>query len=163
MLLDKLTSVLRDVALRIGRLPRSGLFTMNLSSRYRWYLAPARLVIMLLAGGLVAMLWDISGVVGLAGRNQWRRPSSRLRPRSGALKGSTTGGLDLSRCCPASPSQRKSSLRTNLVEKRSFSWTRFLTELEQGHSSTDRREQHPAGPGECHDHADEGPPARWKT
>ena len=62
MMLDNLASVLRDVALRIGQpSARSGVFTINLSSRYRWYLAPARLLIMVLAGVIgVAILWDIS-------------------------------------------------------------------------------------------------------
>src|SRR4249920_297292 len=62
MALNNLLSVLRDVVLRIGQpAASSGVFAINLSSRYRWYLAPARLVIMLLAGAIgVATLWDIS-------------------------------------------------------------------------------------------------------
>ena len=62
MSMGNLTSSLRDVVTRLGQpSARTGAFAINLSSRYRWYLAPARLVIMLLAGVIgVAMLWDIS-------------------------------------------------------------------------------------------------------
>ena len=57
-----LVSALRDVVTRVGQpSARTGAFAINLSSRYRWYLAPARLVIMLLAGAIgMAILWDIS-------------------------------------------------------------------------------------------------------
>ena len=57
-----LVSALRDVVTRVGKpSARTGAFAINLSSRYRWYLAPARLVIMLLAGAIgMAILWDIS-------------------------------------------------------------------------------------------------------
>ena len=51
MAVGPLMSSLRDVVTRIGQpSSRAGFFSINLSSRYRWYLAPARLVIMLLAG-----------------------------------------------------------------------------------------------------------------
>ena len=62
MSLDTLVSKVRDFALRVGQpSARSGAFAINLSSRYRWYLAPARLVIMLFAGAIgLAILWDIS-------------------------------------------------------------------------------------------------------
>ena len=64
MAVSQLMSSLRDVVTRIGQpSARAGVFAINLSSRFRWYLAPARLVIMLLAGIIgVVILWDISRV-----------------------------------------------------------------------------------------------------
>lgn len=134
MLLDKLTSVLRDVALRIGPpSARSGLFTMNLSSRYRWYLAPARLVIMLLAGAIgVAMLWDISQAWLV-----WQDVQSmetalkQVQDRDRELlKEAQQEGLDLSDAA-LQVLPKEIEFANHLIEKRSFSWTRFLTELER--------------------------------
>ena len=76
MSMGNLLPALRDLVARLGQpSARTGAFAINLSSRYRWYLAPARLVIMLVAGVIgLAMLWDISAH-GWLGKmwNQWNR------------------------------------------------------------------------------------------
>ncbi|MDR4477154.1 MAG: PilN domain-containing protein [Nitrospira sp.] len=134
MLLDNLTSVLRDLALRVGpSAARSGLFTINLSSRYRWYLAPARLVIMLLAGAIaLAMLWDMSQAWLV-----WQEVQSmetalkqvQERDRE-LLKEAQREGLDLSDAA-LQLLPKEIEFANHVIEKRSFSWTRFLTELER--------------------------------
>lgn len=134
MLLDNLTSVLRDLALRVGPpAARSGLFTINLSSRYRWYLAPARLVIMLLAGVIaLAMLWDMSQAWLV-----WQEVQSmetalkqvQERDRE-LLKEAQREGLDLSDAA-LQLLPKEIEFANHVIEKRSFSWTRFLTELER--------------------------------
>ncbi|MBS0169835.1 MAG: PilN domain-containing protein [Nitrospira sp.] len=134
MLLDNLTSMLRDVALRVGpRAARSGLFTINLSSRYRWYLAPARLVIMILAGAIgVAIFWDMSQAWLV-----WQEVQSmetalaqvQERDRE-LLKEAQHEGLDLSDAA-LQLLPKEIEFANHLIEKRSFSWTRFLTELER--------------------------------
>lgn len=134
MALDSAISALRDLALRVGQpAARSGTFAINLSSRYRWYLAPARLVIMLLAGAIgMAMLWDISQAwlvwqdVGSmeSALNQVQERDREL------LKEAQQEGLDLSEAAlQALP--KEIEFANQLIEKRSFSWTRFLTELER--------------------------------
>jgi Tfp pilus assembly protein PilN len=134
MALDNAISALRDLALRVGQpAARSGTFAINLSSRYRWYLAPARLVIMLLAGAIgMAMLWDISQAwlvwqdVGSmeSALNQVQERDREL------LKEAQQEGLDLSEAAlQALP--KEIEFANQLIEKRSFSWTRFLTELER--------------------------------
>ena len=134
MALKNLLPALRDVVLRVGQpAAHSGVFAINLSSRYRWYLAPARLVIMLLAGAIgVAMLWDISqawlvwqDVESMeAALNQVQERDREL------LKEAQQEGLDLSEAAlQALP--KEIEFANQLIEKRSFSWTRFLTELER--------------------------------
>lgn len=134
MVLNNLLSALRDVVLRFGQpAAHSGVFAINLSSRYRWYLAPARLVIMLLAGAIgVAMLWDISqawlvwqDVESMeSALNQVQERDREL------LKEARQEGLDLSEAAlQALP--KEIEFANQLIEKRSFSWTRFLTELER--------------------------------
>ena len=134
MALNNLLWALRDVVLRVGQpAAHSGVFAINLSSRYRWYLAPARLVIMLLAGAIgVAMLWDISqawlvwqDVESMeAALNQVQERDREL------LKEAQQEGLDLSEAAlQALP--KEIEFANQLIEKRSFSWTRFLTELER--------------------------------
>ena len=134
MVLNNLLSALRDVVLRVGQpAAHSGVFAINLSSRYRWYLAPARLVIMLLAGAIgVAMLWDISqawlvwqDVESMeSALNQVQERDREL------LKEARQEGLDLSEAAlQALP--KEIEFANQLIEKRCFSWTRFLTELER--------------------------------
>jgi Tfp pilus assembly protein PilN len=134
MALNNLLSALRDVVLRVGQpAAHSGVFAINLSSHYRWYLAPARLVIMLLAGAIgVAMLWDISqawlvwqDVESMeSALNQVQERDREL------LKEAQQEGLDLSEAAlQALP--KEIEFANQLIEKRSFSWTRFLTELER--------------------------------
>ena len=129
-----LMSSLRDVVTRIGQpSTRAGTFAINLSSRYRWYLAPARLVIMLVAGIIgVAILWDISRV-WLA----WQEVESMesaltqvLDRDRDLLKEAQEEGIDLSEAA-LQVLPKEIEFANQLIEKRSFSWTKFLTELER--------------------------------
>lgn len=134
MMLDNLASVLRDVALRIGQpSARNGMFTINLSSRYRWYLAPARLLIMVLAAVIgVAILWDISQS-WLVWQDVQSRESALqqvLERDKELLKEAQQEGLDLSDAA-LQVLPKEIEFANHLIEKRSFSWTRFLTELER--------------------------------
>lgn len=134
MALSSLVSSLRDLLLRAGQpSARNGAFAINLSSRYRWYLAPARLVIMLLAWVIGAvMLWDISQS-WLA----WQEVQSmegaltqvQERDRE-LLKEAQQEGIDLSEAA-LQILPKEIEFANQLIEKRSFSWTRFLTELER--------------------------------
>ncbi len=134
MSLDNVVSAIRDVALRVGQpSARSGVFAINLSSRYRWYLAPARLVIMLLAGviGLV-MLWDISQtwLVWQEIQSMESALSQVQNRHRELLKEAQREGLDLSEAA-LQVLPKEIEFANHLIEKRSFSWTRFLTELER--------------------------------
>lgn len=134
MSVSHLISALRDVVMRVGQPSgRTGAFAINLSSRYRWYLAPARLVIMLLAGAIgLAMLWDISrawlvwqDVQSMeSALNQVQERDREL------LKDAQQEGIDLSEAALL-VLPKEIDFANQLIEKRSFSWTRFLTELER--------------------------------
>lgn len=134
MSLDNFLSAIRDVALRVGQpSARSGVFAINLSSRYRWYLAPARLVIMLLAGVIgLAMLWDISQTWLVWQEIQSMESAlSQVQNRNRELlKEAQREGLDLSEAA-LQVLPKEIEFANHLIEKRSFSWTRFLTELER--------------------------------
>lgn len=134
MSLDNFLSAIRDVALRVGQpSARSGVFAINLSSRYRWYLAPARLVIMLLAGVIgLGMLWDISQTWLVWQEIQSMESAlSQVQNRNRELlKEAQREGLDLSEAA-LQVLPKEIEFANHLIEKRSFSWTRFLTELER--------------------------------
>ena len=131
--MGNLTSSLRDVVTRLGSPPRTGAFAINLSSRYRWYLAPARLVIMLLAGVIgVAMLWDISRA-WLAWQDVESMESAlkQVQDRDRELlKDAQQEGIDLSEAALL-VLPKEIEFANQLIEKRSFSCTRSLTELER--------------------------------
>ena len=129
-----LISALRDVVTRIGQpSTRAGAFAINLSSRYRWYLAPARVVSMLLAGAIgVAMLWDISRV-WLAWQEVESMESAlhQVQDRDRELlNDAQQEGIDLSEAALL-VLPKEIEFANQLIEKRSFSWTKFLTELER--------------------------------
>ncbi|HVG01292.1 MAG TPA: PilN domain-containing protein [Nitrospira sp.] len=134
MAVGPLMSSLRDVVTRIGQpSTRAGTFAINLSSRYRWYLAPARLVIMLVAGIIgVAILWDISRV-WLAWQDVESMESALTqvldRDRE-LLKEAQQEGIDLSDAA-LQLLPKEIEFANQLIEKRGFSWTKFLTELER--------------------------------
>jgi Tfp pilus assembly protein PilN len=134
MAVGPLMSSLRDVVTRIGPpSSRAGFFAINLSSRYRWYLAPARLVIILLAGIIgVAILWDISRV-WLAWQEVESMESALAqvvdRDRE-LLKEAQQEGIDLSDAA-LHLLPKEIEFANQLIEKRGFSWTKFLTELER--------------------------------
>ena len=133
MSLDNLVSAIRDVAVRVGQpAARHGAFAINMSSRYRC-LAPARLVIMLLAGAIgLAMLWDISQAwLVWQDVESMESALNQVQDRDrDLLKEAQQEGLDLSEAA-LQVLPKEIEFANHLIEKRSFSWTRFLTELER--------------------------------
>ena len=104
-----------------------------MSSRYRWYLAPARLVIMLLAGAIgLAMLWDISQAwLVWQDVESMESALNQVQDRDrDLLKEAQQEGLDLSEAA-LQVLPKEIEFANHRIEKRSFSWTRFLTELER--------------------------------
>lgn len=134
MSMGNLLPALRDLVARLGQpSARTGAFAINLSSRYRWYLAPARLVIMLVAGVIgLAMLWDISRA-WLAWQDVESMESAlkQVQDRDRELlNDAQREGIDLSEAALL-VLPKEIQFANQLIEKRSFSWTRFLTELER--------------------------------
>lgn len=121
--------------LRLSTLP-GGMreyFHINLSSRYRRYLAPLRLVLVGACGLLlVSILWNIGQVI-VTYRASWQIAAELERVRQQdqqLLAEAAQEGIDLSdaalRQLPA-----EVALANQLLEKRTFSWTMFLSGLEQ--------------------------------
>ncbi len=134
MSMGNLMSTLRDVVTRFGQpSAHTGAFAINLSSRFRWYLAPARLAIMVLAAVIgMAMLWDISRA-WLAWQDVESMESAlkQVQDRDRELLKDAQGeGIDLSESTLVGL-PKEIEFANQLIDKRSFSWTRFLTELEQ--------------------------------
>jgi hypothetical protein len=107
-------------------------FHIELSSRYRWYVAPARLALVALSGIIgIAILWSVTqAVITLrdwqdlqAGFDQVRMQDTQL------LAQAQQEGMDFS-----GPSLQQLptevSLANQLLTKRHFSWTQFLSTLE---------------------------------
>lgn len=107
-------------------------FHIELSNRYRWYLAPSRLALIALSGVIgIAILWSIAQTImtvrdrqGLQARlDQIRTQDAQL------LAQAQQEGIDLS-----GPSLQQLpievSLANQLLTKRHFSWTQFLSALE---------------------------------
>ncbi|MEW6246108.1 MAG: PilN domain-containing protein [Nitrospirota bacterium] len=116
-----------------GRRPRSNPFRINLSSRFRWYAKPARLgLIVLVVVAAAATVWDLGQIWTAHGEaNDIAVALQRVREQDRAFVAeSAKEGIDLSDAAL----QRlpgEVALANQLLEKRVFSWTRFLTELEQ--------------------------------
>jgi len=107
-------------------------FHIELSSRYRWYLAPARVVLVALSwilGG--AILWSVSQtVIAMHDRQDLQARLDQVRVQDHQLLAEAQReGLDLS-----GPSLQQLPLEVSLVNqlltKRHFSWTQFLSALE---------------------------------
>ncbi len=116
-----------------GRRRRSGPFQINLSSRFRWYLKPARLGLLGLVSTIAAaIVWDLNQI--WTAQDEVKEITvalQRVREQDRAFVAeSAKEGIDLSEAAlqrlPA-----EVALANQLLEKRVFSWTRFLTELEQ--------------------------------
>lgn len=112
---------------------RQPYFHIELSGRYRWYLAPLRLVLIAGCGVLgVLMLWDV--VQTIMAYQEARAIHVRLeRVRDQdqqLLMEAKQDGIDLSEASL----QRlppEVGLANQLLTKRNFSWTRFLSGLEE--------------------------------
>jgi Tfp pilus assembly protein PilN len=107
-------------------------FHIELSSRYRWYVSPARMVLVALSGIIgVAILWSVMQIViimrdrhdMLAGLEHVRMQDLQL------LAQAQQDGMDLS---DSSLQQLPAevNLANQLLTKRHFSWTQFLSALE---------------------------------
>jgi Tfp pilus assembly protein PilN len=107
-------------------------FHIELSSRYRWYLAPARLMLIGISGIIgVAILWSVAQMVMITRDRhamQTRLDHVRMQDHQ-LLAEAQQQGLDLS-----GPSLQQLSadvrLANQLLTKRNFSWTQFLSALE---------------------------------
>ena len=107
-------------------------FHIELSSRYRWYVAPIRLVLVALSGILgVSILWSVTQTVMTM--RDWHDMQARLdhvrMQDHQLLAEAQQEGIDLSgpslQMLPA-----EVSLANQLLTKRHFSWTQFLSALE---------------------------------
>jgi hypothetical protein len=109
------------------------LFILNLSGRYRWYIGPARAVLMVLSALFcLAMVWDlrqawnireeIATMAGALARVQEEDRELLAKVRR--------DGMDLSEAA-IQLLPKEVAFANQLIAKRGFSWTRFLGELEQ--------------------------------
>jgi len=132
-----LRNMLRVLAGPLNLLPRlfrqRSFFHIELSSRYRWYLAPIRLVLMVVCGVLGVMMgWDIAQTIwtyqearAIQGRlervrEQDQQLLAEAKQHEIDLSESSLQGL------PA-----EVALANQLLAKRNFSWTQFLSGLEE--------------------------------
>ena len=107
-------------------------FRIELSSRYRWYVAPARLALVALSGlVVVAIVWSIAQTfMTVRDRHDMQaRLDHVLLQDSRLLAEAQQESIDLS-----GPSLQQLpaevSLANELLAKRHFSWTQFLSTLE---------------------------------
>lgn len=115
------------------RTPGTGpLFHIELGSRYRWYLEPARLALMALCGLLVvSILWSVmQTVLAVRDRHELQARVDHLHEQDRQLIAEAQQeGIDL-----MGPSVQQLpaevSLANQLLVKRHFSWTQFLSGLE---------------------------------
>ena len=132
-----LRNMLRVLAGPLNLLPRlfrqRSFFHIELSSRYRWYLAPLRLVLVVGCGVLgVTMGWDIAQTILTYQearaiqvrlervREQDQQLLAEAKQQQIDLSESSLQGL------PA-----EVALANQLLAKRNFSWTEFLSGLEE--------------------------------
>ena len=107
-------------------------FHIELSSRYRWYVAPARLALVALSGIIgIAILWSVmQAVITLRDRQDLQAGLDQVRMQDAQLLAQVQQeGMDFSE-----PSLQQLptevSLANQLLTKRHFSWTQFLSTLE---------------------------------
>ncbi|MBK5283541.1 MAG: PilN domain-containing protein [Nitrospiraceae bacterium] len=107
-------------------------FHIDLGSRYRWYVAPARLVLVALSGIIgVSILWSVTQtVMTMRDRHDMQARLDHVRMQDQQLLAEAQQeGIDLS-----GPSLQQLpaevSLANQLLTKRHFSWTQFLSALE---------------------------------
>jgi len=107
-------------------------FHIELSSRYRWYVAPTRLVLVALSGIVgVSIFWSVTQtVMTMRDRHDMQARLDHVRMQDHQLLAEAQQeGIDLSgpllQQLPA-----EVSLANQLLTKRNFSWTQFLSALE---------------------------------
>ena len=108
------------------------LFHIELGSRYRWYLEPAHLVLMAFCGLLVfSILWSVmQTVLAVRDRHELQTRVDHIHEQNRQLIAEAQQeGIDLT-----GPSVQQLpaevSLANQLLVKRHFSWTQFLSGLE---------------------------------
>jgi Tfp pilus assembly protein PilN len=109
-----------------------GYFHIELSSRYRWYVAPTRLLLVALSGIVgVSILWSVTQtVMTMRDRHDTQARLDHVRMQDQQLLAEAQQeGVDLS-----GPSLQQLPAEVNLANqlltKRHFSWTQFLSALE---------------------------------
>jgi Tfp pilus assembly protein PilN len=107
-------------------------FHIELGSRYRWYVAPTRLVLVALSGVVgVSILWSVAQTtLIMRDRQDVQARLDHVRMQDDQLLAEAQQeGIDLS-----GPSSHQLpgevSLANQLLTKRNFSWTQFLSALE---------------------------------
>lgn len=107
-------------------------FHIELSRRYRWYVAPARLALVALSGIIgIAILWSVTqAVITLRDWQDLQAGFDQVRMQDAQLLAQVQQeGMDFS-----GPSLQQLptevSLANQLLTKRHFSWTQFLSTLE---------------------------------
>jgi Tfp pilus assembly protein PilN len=107
-------------------------FHIELGSRYRWYIAPTRLVLVALSGIVgVSIIWSVAQtVLIIRDRQDMQARLDHVRMQDQQLLAEAQQeGIDLS-----GPSSQQLpvevSLANQLLTKRNFSWTQFLSALE---------------------------------
>ena len=107
-------------------------FHFELGSRYRWYIAPTRLVLVALSGIVgVSIIWSVAQtVLIIRDRQDMQARLNHVRMQDQQLLAEAQQeGIDLS-----GPSSQQLpvevSLANQLLTKRNFSWTQFLSALE---------------------------------
>jgi Tfp pilus assembly protein PilN len=108
-------------------------FHIELSSRYRWYVAPLRLVLMAVCGVVgTLMIWDVAqSIMAYQEAHAIQVGLERVREQDQQLLAEAKQEeIDLSE-----PSLQRLpaevGLANQLLAKRNFSWTRFLSGLEE--------------------------------
>ena len=107
-------------------------FHIELGSRYRWYVAPTRLTLVALSGIVgVSIIWSVAqSALVVRDRQDIQARLDRIRMQDQQLLAEAQQeGIDLS-----GPSSHQLpievSLANQLLTKRNFSWTQFLSALE---------------------------------
>src|SRR5512134_2878049 len=107
-------------------------FHIELSNRYRWYLAPSRLALIALSWVIgIAILWSVAQtIMTVRDRQNLQARLDQVRTQDAQLLAQAQQeGIDLS-----GPSLQQLpievSLANQLLTKRHFSWTQFLSALE---------------------------------
>lgn len=129
-----MTRRIRQALSRIGQsAPRDRLFVLNLSGRYRWYIGPARVLIMFVSALLcLVMVWDLREAWDIRqDLDTMTATLARVREQDRELLARVgREGMDLSDAA-IQLLPKEVAFANQLIAKRGFSWTRFLTELEQ--------------------------------
>lgn len=110
----------------------AGYFHIDLSSRYRWYVAPTRAVLLALSGILgVSILWSVTQtVMTVRDRHDMQARLDHVRTQDQQLLlEARQEGFDLSGPL-AQQLPAEVNVANQLLAKRNFSWTQFLSGLE---------------------------------